>query len=181
MALYSLDIEKRLGTEFWTNRYILDADTAGNASNLGQAIVMSELAFHSDLVTFTRFRVSTMAEGDEVYAIIPINQAGQRTANDDLMPLFNTLRMDFTATSGRPSRKFYRGVLYSNDCNGDAVSSDFTAFAADIEGHFKGVEDPVGIVDPQSQLLTNAVVHPFVQMRQLRRGTRKRASGGIFQ
>jgi hypothetical protein len=39
-----------------------------------------------------------------------------------------------------------------------------------------------GLVDPQGQLFNSITIHPFVQMRKLRRSRRKRTNGGgIFQ
>lgn len=181
MALFTADIEKRLGSEFWSNRYILSADTLGAAVSEAGDLVTVERGFHNTSVTFTRFRVSTLAEGDETYSIVPINAQGLRSAGGTLLPLFNTLRFDLTAATGRPSRKFYRGVLGEGDISGDALTVDFSAFAADLEGHLDP-EAAVRVVGPQGETLTDVTVYSFVQMRQLRRSRRKRGNGGgIFQ
>jgi hypothetical protein len=133
-------------------------------------------------VNFTRYRVSSVAMNDGVYTIVPVGLTGQRVANS-VLPLFNTLRMDFTAQTGRPSRKYYRGVLDESDISGDAVNTaPFLAGSLELFDLFYQGEGVGGIVDPQGQFFTAITVWPFVQMRQLRRSRRKRTNGGgIFQ
>ena len=184
MALYSVDIEKRLGSEFWSNRYIVNADSLAVARTAAETIVNDvEIPIHNSNVTFTRFRVSTMAEGDETYVIVPINQNGAVVSNSTLLPLFNTLRWDISAATGRPSRKFYRGVLTEADINGDAVTWTAPVGAVAALAALFGTGEATGtVVDPQGTTLTGVTQYPFVQMRQLRRSRRRRTNGdGIFQ
>lgn len=181
MPLYTVDVEKRVGSEFWSNRYIVEAATLAAAQTVGSDIVSIERSFHINNVLFTRYRVSTLASNDDSYVIVPVGLFGLRVVSTSGLPLFNTLRMDFPAPSGRPSRKFYRGVLSEGDINGDAITESFTDAASDIAALFgsSGIE---GIVGPQNEYFVTAVVHPFVQMRQLRRSRRRRTNGGgIFQ
>lgn len=181
MPLFSVDVEKRLSSEFWSNRYIVRATSLALAQTFAGTIVAVEGQIHSSLVTFTRYRVSTVDQNDENYVIIPLNAQGQRTTSQ-LLPLFNTLRVDIVPTSGRPSRKFYRGVLQEDDINGDAVINTFSAFIDNFVNDLIITETGPQIVDPQDTVFTDANIHPFVQMRQLRRSRRKRTNGGgIFQ
>ena len=182
MARFQLDIEKRLGSEFWTNVYQLEATDLANAQVIGGLVTSAERIFHATVVNFTRYRVSSVAMNDGIYTIVSVGLTGQRTANS-VLPLFNTLRMDFTAQTGRPSRKYYRGVLDEADIAGDAVNTaPFLAGSLELFDLFHTGEGAGGIVDPQGQLLTAITIWPFVQMRQLRRSRRKRTNGGgIFQ
>lgn len=177
MPTHQVDIQKVLGSEYWTNRYLLDMDSFSAAIDLQSAIITAEVALHSTLVQFDKARVSNLAT--EEFLVTPLGITGTRSPTD-LLPLFNTLRYDFTAATGRPSRKYYRGVLGEGDINGSAVTSTFTTFEGLIEALFKENAESQGIVDPQDTLLTSAVRFPFVQMRQLRRGTRRRGTP-IFQ
>ncbi len=180
MPLFQVDIEKQLGSEFWSNRWIVDVADLANAVALGEFIWEGEQAFHSTAVTFTRYRASSLQQGDGVFSIVPIGEQGARASGGTLLPLFNTLRADMPAETGRPSRKYWRGVLTEGDIDGSAVVSDFGLFML----YFAGALDPAAtnqIVDPQGQTLTGLIVHPFVQMRQLRRGRRRRQGVGIFQ
>lgn len=182
MALFQIDTEKRLGSEFWTNRYIVRAENLAATFSVAAAIVAIERQFHASAVTFTRYRTASTAVGDGIFSIQPVNQNGQRDPLTTLLPLFNTLRIDMSATTGRPSRKFYRGVLTEADINGDAVTQDFMVDVGELANLFPVDPGDAGIVDPQDQLLTAVTQYPFVQMRQLRRSRRKRANGGgIFQ
>lgn len=181
MPLYQADIEKRISSEFWSNRYIINAPDFAQATEIADNLVFHERALHTTAVSFTRFRVSTTAIDDGIYTIVPINAAGLRTTGTALLPLFNTLRFDLSAAVGRPSRKFYRGVLSEGDIAGDAIVVDFTSFATTLAGNL-GTEIGPGVVDPQGTVLLSVTVHPFVQMRQLRRSRRRRTNGdGIFQ
>ena len=179
MPLFQVDIEKRLNSEFWSNRWFVRANDLSRSTLFAQQIVTAERGFHAAAVTFTRFRSSTVAAGDDAYVVVPIGEVGLRGVGA-LLPLFNTLRMDFTAATGRPSRKYFRGVLGENDIDGAAMTTDFSDDATIIEGIFAIASEEEGIVDPQEQLLTAAVVHNLVQMRQLRRGKRRRQGIGIF-
>ena len=175
--MFHIDIEKQLGSEFWSNRYICDMNSIAQGIVLAGDIVDAERLIHSGLVTFTKFRVSDL--DTELYQITTLNVQGQRS-NTDLLPLFNTLRYDLTADGGRPSRKFYRGCLGEADINGSAVSPISTAFVDALGALFKAGVEGQGIVGPQGEFLLQVVQHPFVQMRQLRRGTRRRTQP-IFQ
>lgn len=180
MPIYTLDIQKRLASEFWTNRYIVRGTNIASAVVTSELVVAQERTVHSTLVTFVNARVSD-ASTTEQYTIIPIGELGERNQTA-LLPLFNTLRLDFGASTGRPSRKYFRGVLGESDINGDAVLgfAEFTAFANGLLNLFAEVEGEDGIVDPQGTLLVSSDIYPFVQMRQLRRGKRRRATP-IFQ
>lgn len=181
MAIYTIDIQKRLGSEFWTNRYLCQHANIGNATGLAIQLVADEIAIHNSLVTFVNYRVSALDINDDTYTIGPIGESGGRPT-PGLLPLFNTLRFDLQATSGRPSRKYYRGVLTESDINGDEVTIQ-TAFADHAQALLAlsvEPETPIGLCDPQGQAFVAVVVHPFVQMRQLRRGTRRRGTP-VFQ
>lgn len=183
MAQFQVDIEKRLGSEFWSNVYHVWATDLAGAQFMGNAIVAAERTFHASTVTFTRFRASSIAVGDGIYTITPVGLTGQRNPGAALLPLFNTLRFDFNAATGRPSRKYYRGVLTENDIEGDAVNTAaFVAGSNEIADLFQTDPMTAGIIDPQQEIFTGLVVWPFVQMRQLRRSRRRRENGGgIFQ
>lgn len=183
MPIFQVDIEKRLGSEFWTNRYIVEAPNIGEASQFGLNIVAVERTIHSTAVQFTKMRTSTTAVGDGIYNIAPLAGTGNRSVvGTQLLPLFNTLRVDISANTGRPSRKYYRGVLTENDISGDAVTESFTSFADALENLVGATPPAPRVVDPDGETLSTITVMPNVQMRQLRRSRRRRTNGGgIFQ
>lgn len=183
MPTYYVEIEKKLGSEFWTNRWIVRNTSLATANvPIAVALVDAERSLHSTAVTFTRYRVSTTAVGDEEYVIVPLGVQGLRDQSGALLPLFNTLRVDFPAGFGRPSRKYFRGVLTEVDIEGDAIVTNFNSLMAAFVDNFAETAEGPGLVDPQEQLFANAVPIPYVQMRQLRRSRRRRTNGqGIFQ
>ena len=115
MPLFFIDIEKLLATEYWSNRYVVDALDLNAAAVLGVTIKNLERGIHLSNVTFTKLRASTITPGDGQYTIVPVNQTGQRDLGTSLaVSLFNVVRCDFFASSGRPSRKFLRGRAWSH-------------------------------------------------------------------
>lgn len=182
MARFQIDIEKRLASEFWSNVYQIQAPDLANAEAFGQFLVTAERASTGTPVLFTRYRTSSVAMNDGVYAITTINQNGQRTMNS-ILPLFNTLRLDLNTSPGRPSRKYYRAMLDEFDISGDVITTTpFLPLTLALSDLFAETAEMTGLVDPQGQLFNSITIHPFVQMRQLRRSRRKRTNGGgIFQ
>lgn len=174
MPQFVADIEKQLGSEYWTNRYIILTSQLSTAQLFAAGgLLQFERELHSQLVTFTKVRVRTAETDDEAYTITQINLQGLRAVTD-LLPLFNTLRVDINAATGRPSRKFFRGVLGEGDINGSAIVTNFDSYLTALEALFSLPEPEGGLVDPQQQLFTAAVAYPFVQMRQLRRASKRR-------
>lgn len=173
MPLYSLDIQKELRGEYWTNRYILDGASLLSLVAPADLILDAERAITIPDVDFTSYRLSTTVSGDDSYIIVPVGLPGQRVLASQALPLFCVVRVDFPPPQGRPSRKYLRGVLGESDQEnyGDLLSSTVT-FLADNYGV------PVGAVpeyvDVDGQALGTGVIWPNVAMRQLRRGSRRR-------
>lgn len=170
MPLYKVDVEKLLATEYWSNRYLVEANTIQDAADEADAIVATERTFHSGLVTFTKVRTSEFPQGGGFFIVKPIGLAGQRVVSGDLLPLFVTVRVDFPAGLGRPSRKYYRGCIGEGDIVGANMVAGSRTFIQTSVNAF----DPRTLVDPQVSPLGTGVVQLAVQMRQLRRGTKRR-------
>lgn len=174
MPLWQVDIEKVLLGEYWTNRYIVEAADLAAAAIVGDNIVEIEQSVHYNIVTFTKVRTSDRVPLTDVYAIRSINQPGILAGLTDYLPLFNVVRVDFTTIGGgRPSRKYLKmPVPESAQSNGvlapafvTQVQADYADLMADLEGY----------VDVDGQLFSSGSVSPFVGMRQLRRGSKRRA------
>lgn len=172
MALFNLDIEKELDGEFWTNRYILEAGSLGQASADGQNIVNFERAITSSQVTFTRYRVSDQVPLTDVFQIVALGVLGLRVLTGPLLPLFNVVRVDFTAELGRPSRKYLRGVLGEDDIVFNSIAQPTQVLVFDL--YALPLFQSTVFVDVDGQALVGASVIPNVAMRQLRRGSRRR-------
>lgn len=171
MSIFKVDIEKQLGTEFWTNVYYVDAESLTAAHAIGAEIVVAERGIHSNLVTFTKYRTSDMVPGTDQFITEPLNVQGAVAANSSLLPLFNVLRVDLGVGVGRPSRKYLRGVLYEDTVTFDTVDPAAVAvYDADYANDLEIIEE---LVDIDGQPIINVTVNPKVGMRQLRRGSRR--------
>lgn len=172
MPVFKVDVEKTTNNEYWTNRYFVMADNLTAARDLGGAISVAEQAFHASAVKFTRFRVSDLEPDSDVYVTVPVNASGLQADDTSLLPLFNVLRVDFGPPVGRPSRKFYRGVLRETHINGDAVSGLIIDLAVNALTPLLSQ----GLVDIDGQIITSVRAALMVGMRQLRRGSKRRAN-----
>ena len=179
MPLFKVDTEKSYGSEFWTNRYIVEAGSIENAQEGGLIIIEQEREFHRTFINFTKLRVSTFTPNDDVFIITPYNADGNLVASSGgVLPLFNVMRVDLAVEGfGRPSRKFYRTGLMAGD-----VTLDFTVTGDAINTVVPAVEEMISqlqfnsspLVDVDGQAITSAVSFGLIAMRQLRRGSRRR-------
>lgn len=175
MPLYSLDIEKFLGGEYWTNRYVLTAATLAEANGAAAGIYEAERAVHLSLVLFTKYRVSDFNPSTDHYFITQVNANGQGgSANEtQVAPLFNVVRVDFTtALGGRPSRKYLRLPIVNGNLIGNRLAPALIAQVT--TDYLSGILATPEYVDVDGQSFTQANVYPFVGMRQLRRGSKRK-------
>jgi hypothetical protein len=174
-----IDIEKLLGGEYWTNRYIVAAASLADATDHGQSLTNRERGFHHSSVLFTRFRASDGIKLSDVYQVVNINAFGDQGATAATLPLFNVMRVDFNVVGGgRPSRKYYR-LPISEDMqdNGNFTANHLANMQPHITGILTGVPE---YRDVDGQVFINGTIYPKVGMRQLRRGSkRKTAATGI--
>lgn len=178
MPSHKVEVFKSYLGEKWENVYLVDAPTSAQASVYGVELANMERRFHLTFIQFDYVRASTLAEGDDDYVIVPLGSFGQREATANPLPLFVTLRVDVGVSGGgRPSRKYYRGVLEENLINYNAVDGTLrSSIAAVIQEVITGSETwpAVPLVDPDNQHWALPVVNPAPQMRQLRRGRRRK-------
>lgn len=171
MPLYQVDVEKQVGGEYWSNRYLFNVASLTEAAGKMTAIVDAEAPLYHPDVRITKARASDFNPLTDNYSVVQYARAGGRSAGS-LAPLFNVVRIDFNTGSGRPSRKYLRGVLFTGNLAPNFqvdpnLSPALSAYGTAILGL-------VGFCDPQMQAFTNAQVHPYVAMRQLRRGTKRK-------
>ena len=131
MASFAVDVEKSLDGEFWTNRYLIEATDIENAVAQGAEIAAAEADFHCTPVVFTKFRVRDTNPSTDLFVTVPLNVNGEYVANSSLLPLFNVVRVELTVSMGRPSRKYYRGVLAESTTTFNAVNADLQEYVLD--------------------------------------------------
>lgn len=173
-ATFSLDIEKSIGTETWTNRYILSNPSVESAILTAAAIVNAEEAVHCENVNFTRYRIADLDPSTDVFVIVPIGTTGEVPFEGSFLPLWNVVRVDFPAGLGRPSRKYLRTPVLE-DWQTDGVLE--TAVIASFNSNYGLVLGDIDeFVDVDGEPLGTGITHPNVAMRQLRRGSKRRAT-----
>jgi hypothetical protein len=171
MALWEITINKELGDEQWTNVYWVEADTLQLASAEGFQIFSYERAVHYTQVYFRSYRVSDGQPGTDVFVIVPLGTNGLKVPTGDLLPLFNTIRVDFGTAIGRPSRKYLRGCLTEADIQFTTINGGGLAAAIEYSVNMFELES---YKDVDGQDIISGTASPVVQMRQLRRGSKRR-------
>lgn len=172
MAIYQIDVQGVLGTEYFTNVWHVNA--SGYAQALGWADAIAEVTAdqsHADVV-IDKARV----------ALYPLN-GGQGTVrsyalqggqgNYDYLPLWNVVRIDYQPALGRPSRKYMRFPVNEGvQVKGVLSAGQVAAYQA---GFVNGIGQQVtGLCDIHGQPFVDARVFATVGMRQLRRGSKRR-------
>lgn len=170
-ALTRVTIQKAYQQRYWVNVYHLDTAFDESSAALN-ALIAAERAVHFTGVLLTTARLSTVAEGDEAYITVPVNQFGQKNSgNTQVMATFIAARIDFAAGLGRPSRKFIRGSLQEEEVNGWDISGPGAAAYATYGAAVVAVP---GICDVDGEALTGYAVYPQITGRQHRRGSKKK-------
>lgn len=174
MPLFDVNIEKMYGSEFWTNRYVVQAADVTAAHAIGMAIYGYERSIHKFGVLFTKVRTSDRVIGTDVYVLTePNTQGSVAVPAGSALPLFNCVRVDFGVESGRPSRKYLRLPLFTSEvAAGDAVSN--AVVTAVNTSYATPLVNEVGFVDVDNQSIITGAAKTGIAMRQLRRGSKRR-------
>lgn len=176
MAVFKIDIEKHLGGNPWTNRYLVRASSVAEAENAAAPIFAAEVAIHRAQITFDKYRVSDIVEGTDNFTVVPFAEPGNVPKNGAFLPLHNVMRADFPAQGGgRPSRKYWRIGLCAGDVVSDfTIDSTLVTLATNTWNTLIALlqSEGVPLVDPDDQMLLGCTVYPAIAMRQLRRGSR---------
>ena len=172
MPHFQIDVEKQLGQEFWTNVYHVTAADMADAISHGSDIVEIEQTVHTSDVNFTKFRASTMTEGDFVFATVPINEPGTNSTGPYLA-LFNVVRVDFGIEGfGRPCRKYLRCPILETQQTDGLLEDAMVTF---INENYADLIVGLGFVEnPHAVAFINGSTSKIVGMRQLRRGSKRR-------
>lgn len=179
MPLFQVDIEKSfllnsVQTVYWTNVYHVNAADQAAATTAGLAIVEIERDVHYNSVIFTKMRARPAVVGS-LGNITSLNVTGDRAAAGlQMLPLFNTIRVDFNTAVGRPSRKYIRGPIAETDQDGgNLVSAMQTLFSTSFRAPLLALGS---YVDVDGEAFVSGQVYVPVQMRQLRRGSKRKTT-----
>jgi len=174
MPKLRVTIEKFLPSqnEYWTNVYWVPTASVGDAMTIAQQLVTAERAILHPLVTVTKARIDDAVPDSDVGGTVVFNVQGTRDmGGGQLLPLFVVARCDFSVIGGgRPSRKYFRGML-------GEVDADFMTINNSAKSEIQNYGNAVvvaGVCDPDEQLFSFAAAYPAPAMRQLRRGSKKK-------
>lgn len=167
---YQIVIQKFLNGEYWVNDYHVQAASPSEAHTRGLAIVAIERSVHKVITAFVNMRVRNAAGGGQgtVYPLGLFGQAGV----DDYFPLYCTVRVDMSPEFGRVGRKYLRLPLEE----GGATNGTLTASTINFinQSYATPLANLAYVCKPNGQDFVAASAVPGLQMRQLRRGTRRR-------
>lgn len=171
MAVWQLDIQKKLGTEYWTNVYHANVANQGSMQTLANIIAGIEQDVTLDIVEFTSFRIRPYGVPGAEGTVYPLGYFGQNPSGVYL-PLFNTVNVVFAAQTGRPSRKYLRiPVVEEANNNGVLAPTYLSSFQLNYADPLAAIPE---LCDVDGQTFTQVRVLPTIGMRQLRRGSKRR-------
>ena len=182
MPIYQIDIEKQAIAgastgEYWTNRYLFQADTLGDAAAAGNYITDIERAFHTPAVMFTKTATRDTDPDTDIYNTTPVNLAGTYGGGSvpaDLLPALLVVRCDIGVLTGRPSRKYYHLMLgEGSQSNGNWDAAVITAVQSNVASMLAGVTSGF-LCDPQGQPLVTVAPKAVVTAHQFRRGSKRK-------
>lgn len=170
---------KRLVTPYehdWTNDYWVDALGLNDALAKGEQLAIYEQPLYCPDIAL--FKVTAQLEPHTPVATKGIAHAGSRSVSaNDLISLFNTVRVTYLDEFERPEQKYYRGVLIGADVAGINIVTDtlidvIGPVATDIAGYsfLRG---------PHGEGISGHLTHRPVQMRQV--GWQRRSRPGFHR
>lgn len=171
MPVYNVDIQKVRFGVYWTNRYQILRDEPGLTLAEVNAFHAAEYPFHGNSVQYVSLRISDQTPNTDNFAVWPLQGAGLIPDGGAAIPGFCTLRADIPVGFGRPCRKYYRVYVGEDKIIGGNWEPSFIVTA---QAAIRSLAATVtGLCDPQGNPWGDAVVKNAIQMRQLRRGTKR--------
>lgn len=165
MNLWQARVYKQLGTEQWSNTYVVQAATLSAAADAGQAIVAIERNVHMVEVAYIKLDIEPITLPAGGGTSVPLSLTGAKPSQAPYLPLHDTIRCWFRPAAGKPSMKYLRGPISETRQN-DGV----------LEAAWRGVYQDQFVVpllgepryvDVDGQAFVSGGVHPLVQLRQL--------------
>lgn len=165
-------IQKVMDGEYFVNDYHVQAASPTAAKIEALKIVEIEKDIFTVRVGFINFRVRSAASTGQG-TVYPLTGAGT-VGVTDYYPLYATVRVDLAPEFGRVGRKYLRPPLGMS--GGDGKGGLSTAAQTFYRDNYCIPLIALGTVcKPNGQPFVSAGVHPLIQMRQLRRGSKRKA------
>jgi hypothetical protein len=175
--MFRMTVEKYAANqaEFWTNVYWLTGTTVNDFGPEVTAVVNAEKALYPEWVKITKVRIDDATPDTDVSKAYVQNISGTRAlvAGNQWAPLFVVARVDIETATGRPSRKYLRGVLFEADFDTASLTGGITAL---LQSYGNALVASAALVDVDGQDFTAAAPYPAPAMRQLRRGSKRKVT-----
>lgn len=177
MTLYQIDIEKATvlnaaNTVYWTNVYHVNVSDLAAATTAMNSIVNAEKAITYSSVGYQKARIRVAGSTGPGSLVVLSGTGAITSVGVSQLPLFCTTRVDFTPLVGRPSRKYLRGTLSETNTDQSNLTSTQITF---VNTNYRDVLLTLGVfVDVDGEAFTGGLTLAPIQMRQLRRGSKKK-------
>jgi len=180
MPVYRIHIIKRwvpLQYEY-SNVYYVNTGTLQDGAGYAQSIALVEQALHLSDIAFDRYRVSTLPENDDLYVTGLLGFQGNRQANwvtGDPLAIHNVVLVKMLTAIGRPSLKYYRGILREGDVRVHEIDQGVRDLVTNTLNTL--LTNQVPLCQEDGTPIVGILTAPNVGSRQLRRGSRRRTRG----
>jgi len=173
---HRVEIRKTWQGHDWSNDYLVESPSMDAAAAFALTAVEFERSFHNNMVTFVYVRTSTVAKFDRIFRHVPLNLQGVGSTDTvDLMPLFNTVRMDLQTADSDPCRKYFRiPISESDQSNGVIIGAKVIALGTLLNNFIATFNETTKVVSGKGHNVIAGRVYPQVQMRQLHRHKKKK-------
>jgi|SRR5215212_1533299 len=177
MPTYQIDIEKSAlnpggQTVFWTNVYHCNAADQAAAVVIGNSLVVLEKTVHAANTTFTKMRTNNVLDDGMSGTITPLTGVGGRTTPSDFLPMYCVARVDQGKATGRPNRKYLRVFVGEGEQSNGLIGTTLLTL---LNNSYGAPMVAMGVIcDEAGRLIINSQAISAVQMRQLRRGSKRR-------
>jgi hypothetical protein len=178
VPVYRLEIRKQRLDHDWANDYLLEAASMELAQSMATTLLAFEQGFHSTVVNFVYYRISTVAKFDRIFRHVAVNLPGHQAAGTaDFLPLFNTVRFDLMTGDADPCRKYYRVPLNEGIVTNEVIDSGFLdALNSNFAIALAAFPEGTRIVSTKGNIVLSGRGFPIVTMRQLHRHKRKKVA-----
>lgn len=168
--VWQIVIQKQFQTEYFVNDYHVIAASFAEALDYANDIVAAEKAIFRQSVAFVNMRIK-QAVAVTQGTVVPIGGTGSQPVATYL-PLYVTARVDFSPAVGRPGRKYLRLPVVSQGTDGQNLTS--AAITSIVDNYLNPILGLGVVCKPNADIFVSGGVFAPLQMRQIRRGSKRR-------
>lgn len=173
MAVYQFDFQFHYETEYWTNKFYAICTDIADAQEFVNAVATFTPPSYPPSVTLDKARITPLPFVKNVFADITLNKPGTAPAFSPA-PLFNVVRFDFSRQFGRAVHHYMRACFPASAMGpNQQFTAEYQGYNNLFAGHF--ADGPQIVCDKNGNAYENFSAAPSVGMRQLRRGSKRKA------